>query len=322
MKSKIDWVRRGQRVIRMVSELHRLGYQRLRLMPYKHPNAWRLAVGPRDIFAERNGAYIPHNSLNGLPIYTATGGGNAYFDWQDAMADDARTLAEKFVSRFPDVAKRGWGRDWAYAGWLAELVGFLEGGDWLPVTYWEHMKGAPEQLGFLPIWDASGTNIDWEGLKTIPGPGVREFPLPPCELVLQSESDYASQAVNSTPDITLLSLAGEGGELDLVLRMAEGGIYSYRLLSGSCESVMFEDEDFSDSEYVRHSDGTDGPLVIDWPGALRLLNDRGWPWPMLTPIYVHPSISANLISALKNSYVRYPEINFQQWDECIWKASK
>lgn len=178
MKSKIDWVRRGQRVIRMVSELHRMGYQRLRIMPYAHPNAWRLAVGPRDIFSERNGAYVPLDSLSELPIYSAAGDGDAYFDWTDAKGNDARALAEKFVSRFPDVVKRGLGRDWAYAGWLAELVGFLEGGDWLPVTEWEDMKEPPEQLKFVPIWDASGENIGWDGLKTIPGPDVQKFPLP------------------------------------------------------------------------------------------------------------------------------------------------
>lgn len=202
MKSKNDWVRRGQRVIRMVGELHRMGYQHLRIMPYVHPNAWRLAVGPRDIFSERNGAYIPVDSLNGLPIYSAAGGGDAYFDWEDAKGNDARALAEKFVIRFPDVAKRGLGRDWPYAGWLAELVGFLEGGDWLPVTDWEDMKGAPEQLGFLPIWDVLGENIGWDGLKTIPGPDVKKFPLPPGEPVEQSESEGAFCEDNSNPDIT------------------------------------------------------------------------------------------------------------------------
>lgn len=202
MKSKINWVRRGQRVIRMVSELHRMGYQHLRIMPYVHPNAWRLAVGSRDIFSEQNGAYIPVNSLSGLPIYSAARGGDAYFDWEDAKGNDARTLADKFVSRFPDVAKRGLGRDWAYAGWLSELVGFLEGGDWLPVTEWEDMKGAPEQLGFLPIWDVLGENIGWDGLKTILGPDVKKFPLPPCGPVEQSESEGAFCENNSNPDIT------------------------------------------------------------------------------------------------------------------------
>jgi hypothetical protein len=120
VKSKINWVRRGQRVIRMVSELHRMGYQYLRIMPYEHPMAWRLAVGPKDCFSLQNGASLKDNSWEGVAIYSSAGGGNYYFDWQDAKGDNARTLAEKFLLRFPDVAKRGVGQDWSYAGWLSE----------------------------------------------------------------------------------------------------------------------------------------------------------------------------------------------------------
>ena len=63
----------------MVSELHRMGYQRLRLMPYLHPNAWRLAVAPKELFSDRNGAFVPHGKLgdSSVAIYSAAGGGVA-----------------------------------------------------------------------------------------------------------------------------------------------------------------------------------------------------------------------------------------------------
>ena len=119
------------------------------------------------------------NAWDGLPIYSSAGGGNYYFDWQDAKGDNARSLAEKFLLRFPDVAKRSIGRDWNYAGWLSELIGVLEGGDWLPVTQWEYMIGTPDQLDFLPIWSVSEENITWNDIIADIAPNVRKFSFPP-----------------------------------------------------------------------------------------------------------------------------------------------
>ena len=176
MKSKIDWVRRSQRVICMVSELHRMGYQHLRIMPYIHPLAWRLLVAPREMFSESNGAFVPTNTWgDGVAISSAGG----FFDWEDCKTDNARDLAEKFVTRFPDIAKRGLGQDWPYAGWLSALIGFLEGRDLLPVSFWEDMQAEPERLSYLPIWDANGKNIEWVEMKTIPSSDAGQFPLPP-----------------------------------------------------------------------------------------------------------------------------------------------
>lgn len=184
MKPTIPFVRRSQRVIRMVGELHRMGYQHLRIAPYMHPLAWRLAVGPLDRFTGANGASLTDEALDGLPIYSAADGGASYFDWTDARTDDARALAEKFVSRFSDVTARGLGRDWAYAGWLSELIGFIEGGDLLPVMSWDCIRGTPGDLRYLPIWRIGGDNVqsvgyETVGFDTVPGPDVLQFPLPP-----------------------------------------------------------------------------------------------------------------------------------------------
>ena len=181
MISNNDWIRRSHRVIRMVSELHRMGYQRLRIMPYVHPLAWRLAVGPKDCFSLRNGSSLKDDKWD-VPIYSSAGGGNYYFNWEDAKGDNARALAEKFILRFPDIANKGLGRDWNYSGWLSELLSILEGGDLLPVTLWEYMEGTPDQLDFLPIWSISKENNWNDGsayIKAALKPEVRKFPLPP-----------------------------------------------------------------------------------------------------------------------------------------------
>jgi hypothetical protein len=182
-RSRLAWVRQSQRVIRMVSELHRMGYQRLRIMPYDHPNAWRLAVDRAENFSPENGAVFLNHTFSTEAIYSATPHNQpskgAYFGWQDTSGDNARQLADKFVMRFPLIAESGVGRDWEYAGWLCELIGYLEHGNLLPVTSWENMQGKPEDLRFLPIWDAVGDNTEWVGSESIPAQHALQFPLPP-----------------------------------------------------------------------------------------------------------------------------------------------
>ena len=69
MQSDQPWVRQSQRVIRMVSELHRMGFQQLRIMPYEYPLAYRVAIAPVASFSVQNGAYISLSSDNPhLPI--------------------------------------------------------------------------------------------------------------------------------------------------------------------------------------------------------------------------------------------------------------
>ncbi|WP_156376881.1 MULTISPECIES: hypothetical protein [unclassified Brevundimonas] len=158
-------VRRTQRVIRMVSDLHRLGYQRLRVMPYIYPLAWRVAIGPADLFSERNGAWMEHTTDDVCAAYSSASS-NRYFGWTDARSDNARQLADKFIKRFPGVCAAGYGRDWAYAGWLCELLGALERENALPFVMEEYAAVPPEQLDHLPLRRMG----DMRDL---------EFPLPP-----------------------------------------------------------------------------------------------------------------------------------------------
>lgn len=152
-------------MIRMVSELHRFGYQRLRIFPYEYPLAWRLCIGPRGVFSRHNGAFVP--GYDDLPTYSSASE-NEYFGWADAKTADARGLAERFIDRFPRVAEAGRGRDWEYAGWLAELVGELERGGRLPVVVADAIETKPYSLPCLPWIDyARGHAVEMA------------FPLPP-----------------------------------------------------------------------------------------------------------------------------------------------
>lgn len=171
MKTSVGWVRRAQRVIRMVGELHRKGYQGLRVMPYAYPLAWRLAIAPRGKFSAINGAVLEQGVVD-VPTYSGASGGNEYFDWDDAKADSAAELSEKFLRRFERVTEFGRGRDWAYAGWLQELLGAIEGNDVLPVVQWDEQEQDPETLRYIPLW-----SFDENGVRSM---SAGRFPLPPC----------------------------------------------------------------------------------------------------------------------------------------------
>jgi hypothetical protein len=147
-KSELAHIRRGQRVIRMVSELHRMGFQRLRFMPYEYPIAYRIQIASISCFAVANGCHVKGE----VGVTYSSGSENKYFGWADATSDGARELAVKFADRFPDVVKSGLGRDWAYAGWLVELIGVLERfPNRLPVLVSEYSKEKPHEMRSLPL---------------------------------------------------------------------------------------------------------------------------------------------------------------------------
>ena len=173
MKPTLPWIRRGQRVIRMVTELHRLGYQCLRVMPYMYPLAYRVAVAPRSVFSALNGAYAD-GEFELIASHSCAGDANDYFDWRDSKTDNASQLASKFLARFPRIAAQGRGRDWAYAGWLIELMGRIERENLVPVVHWEHMSESPEALRFLPLWRFD----EWGNSE----PNADRFPLPPAPI--------------------------------------------------------------------------------------------------------------------------------------------
>jgi hypothetical protein len=133
-------VRRAVRVLAMVGELHRRGYQKLRVMPFMSSSghAWRCWIGPDTLFYRNHGAYLdgtwdPDEAQSTSPTACYTTGAEHYFGWRDADKDDARTLADKFLIRFTELTRQGEGWSYAYAGWFQRLLGLAERG-WMPVV--------------------------------------------------------------------------------------------------------------------------------------------------------------------------------------------
>jgi hypothetical protein len=126
--------RRALRVLAMVHELHKAGYQRLRICPGISISGcyWRCAVTSASNILKTHGAMLKND--DGQVALYSSGQDNEYFGWSDAKTDTARELATKFIERFPIIASAGLADDWNYAGWYVRMLGFAERGEF-PAAY-------------------------------------------------------------------------------------------------------------------------------------------------------------------------------------------
>ena len=156
--------RRAARVLRMVHELHKRGYQLLRICPGMAPSGlyWRCSVTVKANILTNHGAMS--QEFDRHAVHYSTGDENHYFGWTDAGADTAWQLADKFELRFPELLELAKGRDWPYVGWFVEMLGLAEKGIF-PIAYSDYgststpryletVGGAPECLPMPPGGDA------------------------------------------------------------------------------------------------------------------------------------------------------------------------
>ena len=156
-------MRRALRVLRLVHELHKQGYQRLRICPGLSPSGchWRCAITPRANILESHGAMLANEDF--LTARYTSGQGNEYFGWTDAKHDTVEQLAEKFIDRFGEICSAASGDDWAYAGWYVRMLGYAER-EMLPIAYFDQYGETRD--GFLPVL---GSECDSE--LPMPPPG-------------------------------------------------------------------------------------------------------------------------------------------------------
>jgi hypothetical protein len=139
--------RNALRLLAMVLELHKAGFQKLRVVPGMSPSGchWRCHVTTADNIQE-NG-WEPIDWEHGIAQYTS-GDENSYFGWSDSPGKSARELAQMLLDRMPDMARRGAGIDHLYAGWFLTLLGAAEAGEF-PVFYADYDIEVPE-IGLPP----------------------------------------------------------------------------------------------------------------------------------------------------------------------------
>ena len=135
-RSKNPRTRRAQRVLAMLHELHKRGYQGLGFASTYDAASedWCCQITELDSlqFNGRGVAAYPSDSSE-IAEYSSRRQENCYFGWNDAQSDSARDLAEKFIARFPGLARRTMQTSWVYSGWLTRVVGSAETGA-LPIT--------------------------------------------------------------------------------------------------------------------------------------------------------------------------------------------
>lgn len=126
----------------MVLELHKAGFQKLRVVPGMSPSGcyWRCHITPADNIQD-NG-WEPIDSEHGVAHYTS-GDKDAYFEWSDSPGKTARELAQMFLDRMPAIASRGAGIDHPYAGWFVTLLGAAEASEF-PVFFADYDIEIPE----------------------------------------------------------------------------------------------------------------------------------------------------------------------------------
>ena len=149
----------------MVRELHRLGYERLRVAPglAARGGAWRCDVVPAAETCRENGTLTPPGRS---AQRTTARGWAARLRVGRAERDSPAQLAAKFVARFPAVAAAGFGDDAAYAAWFAEMVR-VTAPMGLPYAYWD--SDGRWTLGITQLNTTAG------GPVPVPPPGVAHW---------------------------------------------------------------------------------------------------------------------------------------------------
>lgn len=157
--------RRAHRVLATVGELHKMGYQRLRVVPGVSGSGlhWRVALTDVDNLCGTGGMELI--DLDRGAFYT-TAQENEYFGWRDVKTLRPPDLAKLFEERFPALTSAGEGDDWAYAGWYVKLLGFTAQG-YFPIAYSDWSDPLTDHL---PVVTFDGAD-----------PTDRLLPLPPFE---------------------------------------------------------------------------------------------------------------------------------------------
>ena len=115
-----------RRFLAMIHELHKLGYQGIRISPGWSPAGihWRCSVAATPNIGPDGWSLIDY--CEGAHYSSAAGA--RFFEWEDAPRKSPRQLAQMFIERFPRLASASIGMDYAYAGWIVALLGAVEHG--------------------------------------------------------------------------------------------------------------------------------------------------------------------------------------------------
>lgn len=149
------------RVYRMLAELHRRGYERLRIVPGMSSSGchYRTGITSSDnVYADHGALTVDHDRV----AHNTSGNGARLFTWRDAPRASIAKLATMFVERFPTIAARGFGPDPDYVDWLPFAIDVMKRGE-SPIAYSDYDLPGSVAPASLP------TNFAYEE-STLPMP--------------------------------------------------------------------------------------------------------------------------------------------------------
>jgi hypothetical protein len=114
----------ARRLLLMVAELHRLGYEGIRAAPYLSPSGcnWRCTIVPATLISREYGARLVEDvDYASLPKYSSADGAN-YFGWRDLKRKSPLAMAKRYIVEFPTFAERGKQPDPAYVRWFVAML--------------------------------------------------------------------------------------------------------------------------------------------------------------------------------------------------------
>ncbi|MCA9193609.1 MAG: hypothetical protein KDB03_17680 [Planctomycetales bacterium] len=119
-----------RRILLLVRELHRMGFERLRAAAYEYPLGWRCPIVPVSWCLQSHGGRFEWfadkiKSKLGIEHEShcyAAASGQFPFGWKHLPFDDPRRLAEVFIERNQAIALAGWGPDPQYVSWFDEML--------------------------------------------------------------------------------------------------------------------------------------------------------------------------------------------------------
>jgi len=140
-----------------------------------------------------------------------------YFEWEDSSGSSARSLANKFIERFPRIATLAFMEDRSYSGWLTRIIGEMENGwlmrptreietrfvlyhDWdlKGFTPFEDDASLTDGYQFMilqPLFVRDAEEVSRLETITYHGQRVRTFPLPPPVMVDNNRLDESIRRI-------------------------------------------------------------------------------------------------------------------------------
>ena len=120
----------SRRLLFMVAELHRRGYESLRILPYMAPSGlyWRCAIGPAALFSVEHGATVSESARHEDLVSYSSGQEACYFEWGDCTDSSTEQLADLFEQSFSDMLAQSRDADPDYVNWFADMLKQTEPG--------------------------------------------------------------------------------------------------------------------------------------------------------------------------------------------------